>query len=99
MGKKTNLDKLKELIIENIKNDEIEEMKASIKEVEILQQNSKFFKEILNTATAISRTIKFAESEDREIDIVSLANILTGVLVILEKKDFIKIIRSDEENE
>jgi len=77
---------------------QIEQIERIIEEknkVKDLQKNTRFLKEILTLAKPLIKTIKFAKNEGKEIDIVSMFEILTGILVILEKRNFIKIIKEN----
>ena len=61
-----------------------------------LRRNTELFKTTLTMAESLMETIEFAKREGRKISIVSMSEILTGILVVLEKRDFIRIIREEE---
>jgi hypothetical protein len=80
----------------------IERVKEQIEQIEEeknramgLQEDVKFFKATLVMAESIVKTIESARKEGREIDVVSMSEILTEILVVLEERGFIKIIEED----
>ena len=82
--------------------EEMEQIKEIIGQIEKekdrvmkLQKNTKFFRTTLVTADSLKKVIESAKKEGREIDLVSMSEILTGILVVFEERGFIKIIEKD----
>lgn len=56
-----------------------------------LQKNTKLFKEMLDLSEALIKTFEFAKEIEMEISSVSMSEMLTGILIVLEEKGYIDI--------
>ena len=74
--------------------EQIEKEKDRVME---LQKNMKFFKTTLVSAEALKKVIELSIEEKRKIDLISMAEILIGILVVFEEKGFVKIIEEDQD--
>jgi hypothetical protein len=88
---------MKEVIKEIFGDNEEERKKMEdkamrgVNRVRDLQKNMEFFKEMLSVSDSLLQTIEFAKEEGSRVDIVSMSELLTGTLVMLEEKGFITI--------
>ena len=88
---------MKEVIKEIFGDNEEERKKMEdkamrgVNRVRDLQKNMEFFKEMLSVSDSLLQTIEFAKEEGSKVNIVSMSELLTGTLVMLEEKGFITI--------
>lgn len=93
----SNHKKMKEVIKEIFGDNEEERKKMEdkamrgVNRVRDLQKNMEFFKEMLSVSDSLLQTIEFAKEEGSKVNIVSMSELLTGTLVMLEEKGFITI--------